>query len=126
MTVETDPAVAVLGAAAYVDPVRYEAERLAVFAREWTAVGTASQVAAPGSYLSVWVAGFPLVVVNDGGTLRAHQNVCRHRSGPLVDEASGTCGRFVCRYHGWAYALDGTLTSARDFGAEVDPADFSL
>jgi len=126
VTVETDPAATVLGTAAYVDPARYEAERLAVFAREWTAVGTASLVAAPGSYLSVLVAGFPLVVVNDGGTLRAFPNVCRHRSGPLVDEASGTCGRFVCRYHGWAYALDGTLTSARDFGAEVDPADFSL
>ena len=126
MTVEIEPAATVLGAAAYVDPARYEAERRAVFAREWTAVGTASQVAVPGTYLSVLVAGFPLVVVNDGGTLRAFQNVCRHRSGPLVDEASGTCGRFVCRYHGWAYALDGTLTSARDFGAEVDPDDFSL
>ena len=80
----------------------------------------------PGAYLSVWVAGFPLVVVNDAGTLRAFQNVCRHRAGPLVDEASGTCGRFVCRYHGWAYALDGRLTSARDFGAEVDPSRFSL
>ena len=116
----------VTDATAYVDPARYEDERRAVFAREWTSVGAASRVAAPGTYLSVWVAGFPLVVVNDGGTLRAHQNICRHRSGPLVDDGSGSCGRFVCRYHGWAYALDGTLTSARDFGEEVDPADFSL
>jgi choline monooxygenase len=126
MTVETTGSHGVPSADAYVDPVRYEAERRAVFAREWTAIGTASQVAAPGAYLSVWLAGFPLVVVNDAGTLRAFQNVCRHRAGPLVDAGSGTCGRFVCRYHGWAYSLDGHLTSARDFGADVDPSRYSL
>ncbi len=123
MTTET---TGVPAARTYVDPDRYEVERRVVFAREWTAVGVASAVAPPGSYVSVWVAGYPLVVVNDAGTLRAFQNVCRHRAGPLVDEGSGTCGRFVCRYHGWAYALDGRLTSARDFGAEPDAASFSL
>ena len=76
--------------------------------------------------MSAWVAGYPLVIVNDGGTLRAFQNVCRHRAGPLVDEGPGTCSRFVCRYHGWTYALVGRLSSARDFGAEVDAADFAL
>jgi len=126
MTVDRSGGSGVPPAVIYTDPLRYESERRAVFAREWTAVGTASQVATPGAFLSVWVAGYPLVVVNDAGTLRAFQNVCRHRAGPLVDEASGTCGRFVCRYHGWAYALDGWLTSARDFGAEVDPSRFSL
>lgn len=126
MTVDTAGDGTVPPADTYVDPVRYEAERHAVFAREWTAVGSASQVAEPGAYLPVWVAGFPLVVVNDAGTLRAFQNVCRHRSGPLVEDGPGTCGRFVCRYHGWAYALDGRLTSARDFGDDVDPAEFSL
>lgn len=114
------------GPAAYVDPDRYEAERRTVFARAWTAVGTASQLAEPGAYLAVWVAGYPLVVVNDGGTLRAFHNICRHRSGPLVDEGSGRCSRLVCRYHGWAYALDGRLSAARDFGAEVDGEDLSL
>ncbi len=123
---DTDEERNALPASAYVDPDRYAAERLAVFARQWTAIGTTAQVAQPGDFLSVWVADFPLVVVNDAGTLRAHLNICRHRSGPLVDEPSGSCSRFVCRYHGWTYALDGTLTSARDFGGEVDQHGFSL
>ena len=126
MTVDTRGSRGVTPPDAYGDPVRHEAERRAVFARQWTAVGTADQVADPGDWLAVSVAGFPLVVVNDGGTLRAHRNICRHRSGPLVDDGSGSCSRFVCRYHGWAYGLDGTLTSARDFGADVDPTVSSL
>jgi choline monooxygenase len=34
----------------------------------------------------------------------------------------------VCRYHGWAYGLDGRLRSARDFGTTggFDPAEVSL
>ena len=122
----TTDASAVPEARAYTDTERYETERWAIFARQWMAIGTVDQLGTPGAYLSAWVAGYPLVVVNDGGILRAFQNVCRHRSGPLVAEGSGTCGRFVCRYHGWAYALDGRLSSARDFGAEIEPADFGL
>ena len=116
----------VLPPAAYVDGARFEAERWAVFFTQWTAVGDADQVAEPGSYVAIWVAGFPLVVVNDGGVLRAFHNVCRHRAGPLADEGVGTCRSLVCRYHGWAYGLDGTLLSARDFGAEVASEQFSL
>src|SRR5205823_1672406 len=50
--------------------------------------------------------------------LRGFQNVCRHRGGPLVWEGAGSCKAFVCRYHGWAYGLDGRLQAARDFGDE--------
>ena len=122
----TTDASAVPEARTYSDPDRYEAERRAIFARQWTAIGAVDQLTAPGAYVSTWVAGYPLMVANDDGVLRAFQNVCRHRASPLVDEGSGTCGRLVCRYHSWAYALDGRLASARDFGAEVAAADFSL
>jgi choline monooxygenase len=57
-------------------------------------------------------------VVDDDGELRAHHNVCRHRAGPLVDPGCGRVPSLVCRYHGWAYGLDGRLRSARDFGAD--------
>ncbi len=113
-------------ARAYVDPERYEAERRAIFDREWIALGDAARLAEPGAYLAVAVAGFPIVVVNDDGHLRGYHNVCRHRAGPLVWDGEGRCRSFVCRYHGWAYDLDGSLRSARDFGADPDPAQFSL
>ncbi len=100
----------------YTDAAVYERERAQIFARQWTFVGGAAQFATEGSYLARTIAGYPIVVVDDGGALRGFHNVCRHRGGPLVWEGADTCSSFVCRYHGWAYALDGTLRSARDFG----------
>jgi len=68
--------------------------------------------------VAITMAGFPVVIINDSGTLRGFQNVCRHRGGPLVWEGEGSCKAFVCRYHGWSYGLDGSLNAARDFGDE--------
>jgi phenylpropionate dioxygenase-like ring-hydroxylating dioxygenase large terminal subunit len=121
-----DPFTAPLPAAAYVDSRRHEAERAAIFAREWVALGDAARLARPGDYLAVTVAGYPLVVVNDEGDLRGFRNLCRHRSGPLVWDGEGRSPSFVCRYHGWAYGLDGALRSARDFGEEVPVEECSL
>ncbi|MEY2449469.1 MAG: choline monooxygenase, partial [Acidimicrobiaceae bacterium] len=58
--------------------------------------------------------------------LRGHHNVCRHRAGPLVGPGAGNVPSLVCRYHGWAYGLNGTLRSARDFGAEMDCDSITL
>jgi choline monooxygenase len=113
-------------ASAYVDPQRHQAERGAIFAREWMALGDGARLTQPGAYLATVVAGYPIVVVNDGGDLRGYHNVCRHRSGPLVWDGEGSCRSFVCRYHGWAYGLDGTLLSARDFGGQVPTEECSL
>jgi len=43
-----------LPATAYVDPVRHEAERRAVFAREWVAVGDVERLDRAGTYLASW------------------------------------------------------------------------
>lgn len=76
--------------------------------------------------MALVVAGYAVVVVNGAGTLRGFHNVCRHRSGPLVWDGTGTCRSLVCRYRGWSYSLAGDLRSARDFGAEVPVAELSL
>ena len=116
-----------LPASDYHDPAVHQHECAAVFARAWLCIGPAAPVAAPGAFVAETVAGWPIVVVRDGdSTLRAFHNVCRHRAGPLVDEGAGTCRGFVCRYHGWTYALDGALRSARDSGlsdGDVDGLD---
>jgi choline monooxygenase len=108
----------------YSDPAVYERERRSVFGASWHHVGHVGQLVNPGDYVATTIAGWPIVVVTGGdGSLRAFHNVCRHRAGPLVWDGTGTCGAsFVCRYHGWAYDLDGTLRSARDFG-DGAPAD---
>jgi choline monooxygenase len=100
----------------------HQRERHEIFGREWLCLGSAHAVREPGSYLAETIAGWPLLVVRDSeGMLRAFHNVCRHRAGPLVDDGCGSVRSLVCRYHGWAYGLDGSLRSARDSG--LDPAD---
>lgn len=114
----------------YSDPALYQAERREIFARSWLLIAHESQIETPNSYVAANAAGFPIIVVRDkDSTIRAFHNVCRHRAGPLADDGQGKCeGQLVCRYHGWRYALDGRLASARDFGpAEgFDPREYSL
>jgi phenylpropionate dioxygenase-like ring-hydroxylating dioxygenase large terminal subunit len=43
--------------------------------------------------------------------LRAFHNVCQHRGSAVLLEKQGTARRFICPYHAWGYALDGSLTS---------------
>jgi choline monooxygenase len=112
-----------LPASWYSDAAVFERERNAIFGREWLMVGRHAQVRAPGDFLAVDLCGWNvLVVTGDDGQLRAFHNVCRHRAGPLVAPGTGRCHALVCGYHGWSYALDGTLTRARDFGDVVLPA----
>jgi choline monooxygenase len=109
-----------LPATMYTDPAVYEHERRAIFGRQWQLAGFRAQLREPGDYVRHDFAGWSIVVVaQDDGALRAFHNVCRHRAGPLVTDDCGRSASFVCRYHGWAYALDGRLRAARDFGDEV-------
>jgi phenylpropionate dioxygenase-like ring-hydroxylating dioxygenase large terminal subunit len=96
----------------YTSPAFLERELKDVFAREWFSVGRASALAKPGDYLTVELAGQPIIVIRDSqGTLRAMSNVCLHRMSTLL-EGAGSRGSIVCPYHGWTYNLDGTLRAA--------------
>ena len=121
---------ATMDVALYTDPANYARERERIFSRSWLLIAHESQFPNAGSAVAVTVAGFPLLVVKEeSGALRGFHNVCRHRAGPLAEDGESECGgRLTCRYHGWSYALDGRLASARDFGpaADFDPRDFSL
>src|SRR5690348_7285094 len=121
---------ATMDVALYTDPANYARERARIFSRSWLLIGHESQLPRTGSIVAVNVAGYPLLVVRDEkGDLRGYHNVCRHRAGPLALEGESECGaRLTCRYHGWTYAFDGRLASARDFGpaADFDPRNFSL
>ncbi len=57
MTTETTNSHTVAAAGTYVDPIRFEAERRAIFARQWTAIGDAARLGAPGAYVTAVVAG---------------------------------------------------------------------
>jgi phenylpropionate dioxygenase-like ring-hydroxylating dioxygenase large terminal subunit len=54
--------------------------------------------------------GVPLFALRDrDGRARVFRNSCRHRGMALV-EGPGCSHALVCRYHGWTYSLDGSLS----------------
>ena len=112
----------------YTSPEFFEFERRAIFQREWLCVGRADQLAEPGDYRCITIAGEPLIAARDtDGELRVLSAVCRHR-GMVLAEGSGNCRRFTCPYHHWSYGLDGKLlgTPAMDRAVGFDPAEHGL
>jgi choline monooxygenase len=111
---------------AYTSPDFHLLELDRVFARSWVPVCVTGELAEPGSYLVVDVAGRSLIVCrNRSGELRAHHNVCRHRGSQLLlDGEHGRVERFFqCPYHAWAYDLDGVLLGTPLFTPEAGIPD---
>jgi len=99
----------------YTDPAMLPLERERIFHRTWQAVGPATAVAAPGSYLAGDIVGEPVVITRDkDGRLRAMSNVCRHR-GALLTQGQGQTTVLRCPYHAWSYSLDGALFGQPEF-----------
>jgi choline monooxygenase len=100
----------------YVDPRLAELEKRTVFSSSWQLVGRVDQVSSPGQFLSVEIAGEPIVVVRgNDGALRSFYNVCRHHGAAVLTEPEGKTHLLRCPYHGWTYSLDGMLKGTPDF-----------
>lgn len=110
-----------LPAAYYADPVAAEVERERVFAGSWQLVARAAELSGPGDHVVCEAAGTPLIIVRGAdAALRAFRNVCRHRAGPLATESGRGAKNLRCRYHGWTYALDGSLRAAPEMSEARD------
>ena len=93
----------------YRSPERLELERTLVLRRYPTPFCPSAALPDAGSYVAHEAAGTPLLAVRgQDGAVRVFRNACRHR-GTQLAEGSGCAKAFVCRYHGWTYALDGRL-----------------
>lgn len=94
----------------YTDASFHELERAFLRSR-WQPVAPAEHLASPGSYVAGCWLDEPVVAVRGrDGALRALRNACLHH-GAEVARDRGNSARLVCPYHGWSYALDGTLAS---------------
>jgi len=93
----------------YTSPERFAEERELVLRRYPTPFCPSAALPETGSYVARDAAGTPILAVRGAdGRVRAFRNACRHRGTQLA--AGAGCERaFVCRYHGWTYALDGAL-----------------
>lgn len=101
-----------LPAAWYAEPDHHRREIDAVFRAGWSCAGVVDDVAEPGSFAAVDVAGLPVLLTRDAdGVLHGFLNVCRHRGSPVA-EGCGTARALSCPYHAWVYRLDGSLARA--------------
>jgi Rieske 2Fe-2S family protein len=103
--------------AAYTDPAVFAADLERVFAAHWLFAGHTAELDAPGRYLTLDVGRDRVIVVRgEEGALHAHHDVCAHRGSRVAPADRGQVRAFVCPYHQWVYALDGSLRSARLMG----------
>ncbi|MCY4405588.1 MAG: aromatic ring-hydroxylating dioxygenase subunit alpha [Rhodospirillaceae bacterium] len=78
------------------------------------------EVAEPGDFLTLDIAGVPVMLIrDDAGTVRGLLNTCRHRGARLLDGAGQVGKAFACPYHNWTYDRCGLLTAQP--GAEHFP-----
>ena len=95
----------------YVSPELFDLEMERLWRSAWTYVGHDSQVPNAGDFYTVDIARQPLVMLRGSdGAVRVLLNRCAHKGAKIVGALSGNCGRLLrCSYHGWTYALDGSL-----------------
>jgi phenylpropionate dioxygenase-like ring-hydroxylating dioxygenase large terminal subunit len=102
-----------LSRAHYTSPEILEQELERIFRRQWLYFCHVSELRGAGAYVNREMVGENVVVVRGGdGTIHAFLNVCRHRGYRVCPLGSGQIRTFVCDYHRWSYALDGSLLGA--------------
>ncbi len=95
----------------YTHPEIFELEQEHFFANTWNYAGHDSQIPKVGDYLTVTIAGRPLIVVrHTDDSVRVMMNRCAHKGSRLVSEPCGNTGKFFrCPYHAWTFKTDGSL-----------------
>lgn len=93
----------------YVQPSRFDDELRALRAFPSVYLPSAA-IPNAGDHVERVTFGVPLFAVRGrDGRARVFRNACRHRGMTLV-EGPGCSHALVCRYHGWTYRLDGSLS----------------
>lgn len=97
----------------YISQELFELEQEHLFANTWNYAGHTSQLPNPGDYITVDIAGQPLIIVRQRDrSIRALKNRCAHKGARVVTGCCGNTGKFFrCPYHGWSYKMDGSLLS---------------
>ncbi|HYQ35389.1 MAG TPA: SRPBCC family protein [Mycobacterium sp.] len=93
----------------YLNPGRF-AEELRLLRAMPSVFVPSAAIPKPGDHVERVAFGVPLFAVRGRDQrARVFRNSCRHRGFALV-EGAGCSQAFVCRYHGWTYRLDGSLS----------------
>lgn len=110
-----------------VRPDLYEEERRRIFlGPEWHPIAHEAELARPGDFKTVMLAGVPLLVSRDqAGAIHVLYNSCSHRGTQVETAFRGNRRNFECPYHRWVFDLDGSLRSCPKKGEGYTP-DFKM
>ncbi len=109
-TTDLAPDVMRIDPATYFNQAYFERETRKLFRETPLLVCLSPDLPEPGAFRLFEDTGVPIFVTRGkDGKVRAFLNVCAHRGGRVVREATGTSNRFTCRYHGWTYNADGDV-----------------
>lgn len=111
----------------YIDPGYFNVDMELIWYRDWLFVGHDCEITKPGSYFTVQVGVYSVVIVRgQDGVIRALHNTCRHRGSRVCTAHKGTTAKLVCPYHQWTYDLDGSLVFARQMGGDFCKEDLGM
>jgi nitrite reductase/ring-hydroxylating ferredoxin subunit len=95
----------------YFSPEFYRLEGKRMWNRAWQMACRVEEIPKIGDYIVYEIMDHSLIVVRAArDQIRAYHNVCLHR-GRILCEADGHAANFRCKFHGFAWRLDGTLSS---------------
>nr|WP_306309138.1 aromatic ring-hydroxylating dioxygenase subunit alpha [Acidocella aminolytica] len=114
----------------YEDQSIFNEEMEKIFARTWVWVAHDSEVPEKGSFKLSWVGPQSVIVVRDRkGDINVLANRCRHRAATVCEVKQGKTSSFQCPYHGWGYALDGSLRALpqpEEYGEDFDKSKYGM
>lgn len=111
----------------YHDPDVFERDMERVFRRHWHCLAHASVIPNAGD-LELFKLGDEQIILTRSADRQVHAliNVCRHRGAEVCTKPKGNARVFVCPYHAWTYANDGSLRAARLMPKGFDRAAHGL
>lgn len=111
----------------YTDAEIYAQDLDAIWYRDWLFALPACQLQRPGSYATVRVGAYEVIVIKgQDNVIRAFHNTCRHRGSAICKAREGQVAKLTCPYHQWTYDLDGRLLWADRMGPDFDPGQHGL
>jgi phenylpropionate dioxygenase-like ring-hydroxylating dioxygenase large terminal subunit len=93
----------------YLDKAYLELELQKMWSKVWQVACLDSDIPNVGDFYEYQIGLESILVVRSAeDTISAFHNACQHRGRPLKS-GCGTVAELRCPYHGWTYALDGSL-----------------
>lgn len=111
----------------YAESAIFERDMERIFRRHWHCLAHVSVIPKVGDF-ELFRLGDEAVILTRAadGHIHALLNVCRHRGAEVCTAPKGNAMHFVCPYHAWTYANDGSLRAGRLMPREFDRSHHGL